>query len=114
MNLNDFWIFSRSGRDFSGAFSTARAAKRVVWVLIRWGLLFRDQIPVDRHVCPQQPHYRQTCLSRVKIDLMVKSKDTGPRARILEVAERLFYTEGVRATGTEKIMSVSEVAKATF
>lgn len=34
--------------------------------------------------------------------------------RILEVADRLFYTEGVRATGTEKIMSIAEVAKATF
>lgn len=37
-----------------------------------------------------------------------------PRERILSVADRLFYTEGVRATGTEKIMSVAEVAKATF
>ena len=37
-----------------------------------------------------------------------------PRARILEVVDRLFYTEGVRATGTEKIMSIAEVAKATF
>lgn len=32
----------------------------------------------------------------------------------MEVAGRLFYTEGVRATGTEKIMSSSNVAKATF
>jgi len=37
-----------------------------------------------------------------------------PRERILEVADRFFYAEGVRATGTEKIMSISEVAKATF
>ena len=37
-----------------------------------------------------------------------------PRQRILEVADRLFYAEGVRATGTEKIMSIAEVAKATF
>jgi len=37
-----------------------------------------------------------------------------PRERILQVADRLFYTEGVRATGTEKIMVLSEVAKATF
>ncbi|QJW96484.1 TetR/AcrR family transcriptional regulator [Frigoriglobus tundricola] len=41
-------------------------------------------------------------------------KKAGPRKRILEVADRLFYSEGVRTTGTEKIMSVSEVAKATF
>ncbi len=32
----------------------------------------------------------------------------------MEAADHLFYREGVRATGTEKIMSVSEVAKATF
>jgi AcrR family transcriptional regulator len=37
-----------------------------------------------------------------------------PRTRILEAAGRLFYTEGVRATGTEKIMDESGVAKATF
>jgi len=37
-----------------------------------------------------------------------------PRQRILEVVDRLFYTEGVRATGTEKIMSLAKVAKATF
>ncbi len=32
----------------------------------------------------------------------------------MEVADRLFYSEGVRATGTEKIMALAEVAKATF
>ncbi len=37
-----------------------------------------------------------------------------PRERILQVADRLFYADGVRATGTEKIMLLSEVAKATF
>ncbi len=37
-----------------------------------------------------------------------------PRERILAVADRLFYAEGVRATGTEKIMCLAEVAKATF
>ena len=45
---------------------------------------------------------------------MNPQKQSDPRERILEAADRLFYTEGVRATGTEKIMSVSEVAKATF
>ena len=45
---------------------------------------------------------------------MKASQKTDPRTRILEVADRLFYKEGVRATGTEKIMSVSSVAKATF
>jgi AcrR family transcriptional regulator len=36
------------------------------------------------------------------------------RERILQIADQLFYTEGVRATGTEKIMALAEVAKATF
>ena len=41
-------------------------------------------------------------------------KKTDPRARILDVADRLFYSEGIRATGTEKIIATSDVAKATF
>src|SRR5271165_5319898 len=45
---------------------------------------------------------------------MKTQKQPDPRERILEVADRLFYAEGVRATGTEKIMSMAEVAKATF
>ena len=45
---------------------------------------------------------------------MKTQKQSDPRERILSVADRLFYAEGVRATGTEKIMSIAEVAKATF
>ena len=45
---------------------------------------------------------------------MKTQKQSDPRKRILEVVDRLFYTEGVRATGTEKIMFIAEVAKATF
>jgi len=45
---------------------------------------------------------------------MKSKKQSDPRQRILEVADQLFYAEGVRATGTEKIMSSAEVAKATF
>jgi AcrR family transcriptional regulator len=45
---------------------------------------------------------------------MKRLKQSDPRKRILEVADRLFYAEGVRATGTEKIMSMAQVAKATF
>jgi AcrR family transcriptional regulator len=54
------------------------------------------------------------CLSTVKMNSMKSEKQSDPRKRILEVADRLFYAEGVRATGTEKIMSIAEVAKATF
>jgi AcrR family transcriptional regulator len=45
---------------------------------------------------------------------MKSQKKADPRDRILEVADTLFYRDGVRATGTEKIMAVAEVAKATF
>lgn len=48
------------------------------------------------------------------MNLMGKNKKSDPRERILEVADRLFYAEGVRATGTEKIISMADVAKATF
>ena len=50
----------------------------------------------------------------VKIEFVKTSQKTDPRTRILKVADRLFYAEGVRATGTEKIMLIAEVAKATF
>ena len=68
----------------------------------------------DRHVCLFQNEYRQTCLSTIKMNSMETQEQSDPRKRILKVADRLFYTEGVRATGTEKIMSLAEVAKATF
>jgi AcrR family transcriptional regulator len=45
---------------------------------------------------------------------MKTQKQSDPRKRILEVANHLFYEEGVHATGTEKIMSIAKVAKATF
>ena len=45
---------------------------------------------------------------------MRTAEKSDSRERILAVADRLFYAEGVRATGTEQIMSVAEVAKATF
>jgi AcrR family transcriptional regulator len=48
------------------------------------------------------------------MNLMKSLEKSDPRERILAVADRLFYAEGVRATGTERIMSVAEVAKATF
>ena len=46
--------------------------------------------------------------------ISMSTQKSGPRERILEVADRLFYAEGVRATGTERIMADAEVAKATF
>jgi AcrR family transcriptional regulator len=37
-----------------------------------------------------------------------------PRARILETATRLFYTEGVHTVGIDRIIATAGVAKATF
>jgi AcrR family transcriptional regulator len=45
---------------------------------------------------------------------METDKKLEPRERILRIADQLFYAEGVRATGTEKIIALAEVAKATF
>ncbi|WP_437585476.1 TetR/AcrR family transcriptional regulator [Sorangium sp. So ce1000] len=36
------------------------------------------------------------------------------RSHILEVAERLFYAEGYRAVGVDRLIAEAEVAKATF
>lgn len=37
-----------------------------------------------------------------------------PRARILETADTLFYRDGIRATGIDRIIAESGVAKKTF
>jgi AcrR family transcriptional regulator len=39
---------------------------------------------------------------------------TSPRARILETASQLFYAQGYRAVGVDKIIADSGVAKMTF
>jgi AcrR family transcriptional regulator len=40
--------------------------------------------------------------------------DTGARERILETASRLFYTNGYRATGINRIIEEAQTAKASF
>ena len=67
-----------------------------------------------RQVCLRYDEYRQTSLSWVKINTMKTQKPSDPRETILAVADRLFYAEGVRATGTEKIMSIAKVARVMF
>ncbi|PQA76576.1 TetR/AcrR family transcriptional regulator [Rhodoferax sp. TS-BS-61-7] len=37
-----------------------------------------------------------------------------PRERILEAAHKLFYSEGIRATGVDRIIEQSSVSKVTF
>jgi AcrR family transcriptional regulator len=41
-------------------------------------------------------------------------KPPSPRDRILQVAGRLFYTEGYRAIGIDRVIAEADVAKATF
>ena len=43
-----------------------------------------------------------------------KQVPTTPRDRILEVASRLFYKNGIRAVGVDTIIAQSDVAKMTF
>lgn len=41
-------------------------------------------------------------------------KDLPPRERLLHTAHRLFYREGIRATGIDKVIAESGVTKVTF
>jgi AcrR family transcriptional regulator len=41
-------------------------------------------------------------------------KPPSPRDRILQVAGRLFYSEGYRAVGIDRVIAEADVAKATF
>lgn len=45
---------------------------------------------------------------------MTTSNDSSPRARILDKAEELFYSQGYQATGVNQIIEESGVAKASF
>ena len=42
------------------------------------------------------------------------SADSGPRRRLLEVAGRLFYAEGIHSVGVDRVLAESGVAKATL
>ena len=44
----------------------------------------------------------------------VKQLPLTPRDRILEVASKLFYQNGIRAVGVDTIIAQSDVAKMTF
>lgn len=43
-----------------------------------------------------------------------RSKKSDARQRIIETAERLFYAEGIRAVGIDRIIAEAEVAKMTL
>ncbi len=43
-----------------------------------------------------------------------KSGEPGVRDRLLDAADRLFYTEGVRATGIDRLLAEADAAKASL
>ena len=55
----------------------------------------------------------QTCLY-ISAMTRAEPKATTPRDRILEVASRLFYQNGIRAVGVDTLIAQSGVAKMTF
>jgi AcrR family transcriptional regulator len=46
--------------------------------------------------------------------LRAEPRDVSPRRRLLDTATRLFYAEGVRAVGIDRIIAEAGIAKATF
>ena len=50
----------------------------------------------------------------VKKPIANRSRDIPARERILRTAYRLFYREGVRATGIDKVIAEARVTKVTF
>lgn len=45
---------------------------------------------------------------------MLRPADASPRARILETAHALFYRDGIRATGVDRVIADAGVTKVTF
>lgn len=43
-----------------------------------------------------------------------KAEEPGVRARLLDAADRLFYAEGVRAVGIDRVLAEAEAAKASL
>ena len=43
-----------------------------------------------------------------------RTKKSDAQQRIIETAERLFYAEGIRAVGIDRIIAEAEVAKITL
>jgi AcrR family transcriptional regulator len=52
-------------------------------------------------------------LDDVKFDPTAQ-RAPGAKVRILETADELFYTEGIRTVGIDRLISTSKVTKATF
>ncbi len=59
---------------------------------------------------------RQTCLLRYNwpMEILSNKKPSPARERILQTARKLFYQDGIRATGVDKIIAEASVTKTTF
>ena len=52
-------------------------------------------------------------MSKVK-NMPVQGRRSEARERLLATASRLFYTEGIRAVGVDRVMAEADVARGTF
>ena len=72
----------------------------------------------DRSVYPRRIDNRPTGLYcqgvPPKARRRAKSARTGVRDRLLEAADRLFYREGVRAVGIDRVLAEADAAKASL
>ncbi len=59
---------------------------------------------------------RPVCLVATVPDnlAVVSASAPGPEERLLEVASRLFYAEGIHAVGVDRVIADASVAKATL
>lgn len=61
------------------------------------------------------PPTEDTMITMIEIDRPAKLVALAPaKQRILEAADLLFYDEGIRAVGVDRLISASSVTKATF
>src|SRR5262245_10312606 len=71
-------------------------------------------------MCPRRPDTgerllggEQTCLDNSDMG-RTHSTTSEARNRILETADRLFYRQGIRAVGIDRVIAEADVAKATL
>src|ERR1700760_2389308 len=57
---------------------------------------------------------RQTCLFMIYLCLMLKKRGQPVVGKILDTAERLFYTQGFDSTGINQVIEEADIAKASL